>query len=186
MRPLDRLLQRWRIRRAARWLPPGAAVLDVGCADGALFAHLGDRLGAGSLGIEPTLAAPRAVGADGRAELRPGLVPDAVPPGRTFDAATMLAVLEHVPPDAQRPLADALARLVRPGGVLVITVPAPAVDAILAGLRALRLVDGMALEEHWGFEPRDVGRVFGGAEWRVERHATFQLGLNHLFVLKRV
>lgn len=186
MRALDRVLQRWRLRRAARRLPAGAAVLDVGCADGALFTYLGDRLGAGSLGVEPTLAAPRRVGVDGRGELRPGLVPDAVPAGRTFDAATMLAVLEHVPPDAQRPLADALARLVRPGGVLVITVPAPAVDAILVVLRALRLVDGMALEEHWGFEPRDVPRVFAAPAWRVERHEPFQLGLNHLFVVRRL
>lgn len=180
MRPLDRVLQRWRIARARPWLPAGAAVLDVGCADGALFRHLA-HLGPG-LGVEPSLAAPRTVG---RSELRPGLVPDAVPPGRTFDAVTLLAVLEHVPAPAQRPLADACARLVRPGGVAVITVPAPAVDAVLAVLRRLRLVDGMSLEEHYGFEPDDVPRVFAGPCWELVRHQPFQLGLNHLFAFRR-
>lgn len=181
MRTLDRVLQRWRIARAAPWLPDGAEVLDVGCADGALFRQLGCRLGAG-LGVEPALDAERTVG---RSELRPGHVPDAVPPGRTFDAVTMLAVLEHVPAPAQRALADACARLVRPGGVAVVTVPAPAVDRVLAVLRALRLVDGMSLQEHYGFEPGDVPPLFAGPAWRPLRHQPFQLGLNHLFVFRR-
>ncbi|HEY0777595.1 MAG TPA: class I SAM-dependent methyltransferase [Gemmatirosa sp.] len=180
MRFLDRVLQRWRIARASPWLAPGAEVLDVGCADGALFRHL-RRLGAG-LGVEPTLAAPRTVG---RSELRPGLVPDAVPPGRTFDAVTLLAVLEHVPTASQRSLAEACAALVRPGGVAIVTVPAPAVDHVLAVLRRLRLVDGMSLEEHFGFEPDDVPRVFAAPHWHLVRHQRFQLGLNNLFVFER-
>lgn len=180
MRLLDRLLQRWRIARARPWLRPGAEVLDVGCADGALFRNL-RHLGPG-LGVEPTLDAPRVVG---RSELRPGLVPDAVPPGRTFDAVTLLAVLEHVPATAQRALADACTGLVRPGGVAVVTVPAPAVDHVLTVLRALRLVDGMSLEEHFGFEPDDVPRVFAAPHWELVRHRRFQLGLNNLFVFRR-
>ncbi len=180
MRLLDRVLQRWRIARASPWLDAGAEVLDVGCADGALFRHL-RRLGAG-LGVEPTLGATRAVG---RSELRPGLVPDAVPPGRTFDAVTLLAVLEHVPATAQRALADACADLVRPGGVAVVTVPAPAVDHLLALLRHLRLVDGMSLDEHFGFEPDQVPRIFTAPRWELVRHQTFQLGLNNLFVFRR-
>ncbi len=180
MRLLDRLLQRWRIARASAWLPDGATVLDVGCADGALFRQL-RRLGPG-LGVEPTLDAPRTVG---RSELRPGLVPDAVPPGRTFDAVTMLAVLEHVPTMAQHSLAAACAALVRPGGLVVITVPAPAVDRVLAVLRFLRLVDGMSLEEHFGFEPDDVPRIFAAPSWELVRRQSFQLGLNNLFVFRR-
>ena len=181
MRVLDRVLQRWRIVRAASWLPDGADVLDIGWADGALFRHLGRRRGAG-LGVDPTLKYPCTVGA---ASLCPGLVPDAVPLGRRFDAVTMLAVLEHVPAVEQPALANACSRLVRTGGVAVITVPSPAVDAVLAVLGRLRLVDGMSLHEHFGFAPGDVPRVFGDPCWALVRHRRFQLGLNNLFIFRR-
>ena len=52
MKATDRLLQRWRVRHALKWVPDGASVLDVGCADGALFHLVGARIRSG-VGIEP-------------------------------------------------------------------------------------------------------------------------------------
>src|SRR4051794_5418774 len=52
MNATDRLLQRWRVRRALKWVPDGASVLDVGCADGALF-DLGRARIRSGVGIEP-------------------------------------------------------------------------------------------------------------------------------------
>ena len=49
---------------------------------------------------------------------------------------TMLAVLEHVPEDAQAELAAACERILKPGGRVVITVPSPQVDTILERARA--------------------------------------------------
>ena len=63
----------------------------------------------------------------------------------------MLAVLEHVQPAEQPVFAAACAKHLRPGGLLVVTTPAPAVDLILDVLTFLRLIDGMSLEQHYGF-----------------------------------
>lgn len=181
MTPLDRWIQRWRIAKVRRYIAPGARVLDIGCHDGALFDQLGDRVGSG-VGVDPLLER-EASGKNYR--LLPGTFPEALDGGeREFDVITMLAVLEHIPLDRQGPLVDAIREHLRPGGRVVITVPSPFVDRILDVLQALRLVHGMSLEEHWGFEPAMVPEIFSRG-FEPEAARTFQLGLNHLFVFRR-
>jgi hypothetical protein len=69
---------------------------------------------------------------------------------------------------------------------VIVTVPAKAVDHILAVLRFLHLIDGMSLEEHYGFEPDDTtARVFTAPSFRLIHRSRFQAGLNHLFVFER-
>jgi SAM-dependent methyltransferase len=182
MNRVDRLLQQWRIRQAAVWIRDGARVLDVGCFDDSLFRHLGRRLGLGSVGLDPLLAQP----VEGRGfRLVPGQFPSASPGGGPFDAITMLAVLEHVPPGDLARWALACADLLVPGGLVVATVPAPAVDGILDVLMRLRILHGMSVEEHHGFEPETAPRVFGHAGFALARRTRFQFGLNNLFVFMK-
>ena len=47
----DTVLQSWRIRKAAPYIPRGAHVLDIGCSDGALFRALQGRIASG-VGID--------------------------------------------------------------------------------------------------------------------------------------
>ncbi len=118
MKAIDRMLQQWRIAEARPWLEPGMRVLDIGCADGALF-----RLNPGlrdGVGIDPDVAAPQQVGTN---LLLPGLFPEALPDHRPFDAITMLAVLEHVPTHLQDRLARDCFQAIAPGGHLLITSP---------------------------------------------------------------
>ncbi len=182
MKPLDRLLQRWRIAQAARFIPPGAYLLDIGCHDGALFRRLGSRLG-GGVGIDP-LAPATVPGATGFRLVR-GVFPRDLPAGETFDVVTGLAVLEHVPAAEQAGFLAAVAACLRAGGVLLLTVPSPAVDTLLRGLRRVRLADGMSLEEHHGFDPNETPRLGAAAGLQLKRHQRFELGLNHLFVFRR-
>lgn len=183
MKAADRILQRWRIAVAAPWIPTGARVLDVGCADGALFRVLRGKIG-GGVGLDPN--APAAAEHDGVRYIR-GIFPADAPtdPADRFDALTMLAVIEHLPEGSHAAVGEAAARLVREGGRLIATVPEPAVDRIVHLLQRLGLAEGMELHEHHGFGTARTRAIFEPAGFRLLRHRRFQLGLNNLFVFER-
>ena len=69
--------------------------------------------------------------------------------------------------------------------VMIVTVPSPLVDIILALLRFFGLIDAMTLEQHYGFEPRQTVPLFTKAGFRITKHRKFELGLNNLFVFKK-
>jgi SAM-dependent methyltransferase len=179
MRFLDRVLQSWRARVARAWVPAGARVLDIGCHQGEFLQSLGDRIGP-SIGLDP-LAAPERTA---RYELRTGLFTEPSHfDDESFDAVVMLATLEHI--RDKGPLARECFRVLSPGGRLIITVPSTAVDHVVDLLCRLRLADGMSLDEHHGYDPRTTPEVFGRHGFVLERWRRFQLGLNHLFVLRK-
>lgn len=180
MKALDVWLQNWRIDKVRPYLRPGGRVLDIGCADGALFRrvpHLGEYIG-----LDPALSEPV-----DRPPLRliRGLFPGALPNHDPFDAITLLAVLEHVPPEQYPALARECSAHLKPGGYLLITVPSALVDHILHLLHWARLIDGMALEEHHGFSSDRTPSIFAGTDLEFVARKRFQLGLNNLFILRR-
>lgn len=181
MTALDRFLQRWRIAKAVRYLSAGDRVLDVGCHDGTLFRRLRSRL-SGGIGLDPGL--DEAV-TFGTFRLLPGRFPQDLPEGDSFDAITMLAVLEHIQPDDQRAAAAACRRSLHPGGRVIVTVPSPRVDRLVNLFQRLRLADGMALEEHYGFRPEETPELFQAEGFEVQAARRFQLGLNHLYVFRK-
>ncbi|MFL5862173.1 MAG: class I SAM-dependent methyltransferase [Solirubrobacteraceae bacterium] len=101
-------------------LPAGARVLDAGCGSGRTLQELVDygevsgiELNADAAGI----ARDRNLG-----EVREGRLEELPWDDETFDLVTCLDVIEHVPDDAAA-LAE-IRRVCRPGGWLLITVPA--------------------------------------------------------------
>jgi hypothetical protein len=181
MKQLDRFIQRWRMRQAMRFIPANARVIDVGAHQGELFEALGSRLDEG-FGVEPLCQSKMQAA---KFLIVPGFFPASRPVENNWNAVTMLAVLEHIPRVAQPALAQACHELLSPGGRVIITVPSKAVDYILAVLRGLRLIDGMSLEEHYGFEPADTENIFSAPRFRLIHRSKFQCGLNHLFVFER-
>jgi len=177
---LDKILQRWRIAKARPFLPHQGRVLDIGSADGALFRQV-DVLGSGCLGIDPTLRE----NVEGKGyRLIAGEFPRDMPPVQPFAAITMLAVLEHFPAIAYDALVEGCRRFLEPGGRIIITVPSPAVDHVLKVLGALRLVHGMSLEQHHGYQVHQTTKIFCLPAFQLVHHSGFQLGLNHLFVFE--
>jgi len=182
MKAIDSFLQKWRMQVAMRQLPRQVKLIDVGAHNGELFEALGTQLVEG-FGIEPLLPFrtqfPKYC-------LEPGYFPQVHPEKGGWDAITLLAVLEHIQPSQQKSLADACWEILRPGGLVIITVPSPSVDSLLFVLKSMKLIDGMSLEEHFGFQPEDAKRIFSKPRFRLIQHKRFQMGLNHLFVFSKL
>jgi SAM-dependent methyltransferase len=104
--------------RALAECPPGA-VLDVGCGRGDLGAALARR-GWRVAGIDPSPSAC-AIARTRGVEAEIGTLDSVRPDAASFDAVVMSHSLEHVP-DPRAELSRVL-RVLRPGGLVVISVP---------------------------------------------------------------
>jgi 2-polyprenyl-3-methyl-5-hydroxy-6-metoxy-1,4-benzoquinol methylase len=180
MKKFDRFLQKYRIWKASPYILPGRSVLDIGCHDGTLFRELGERISHG-VGIDPLEPSSWV---DDRFLRIVGSFPDDVPELGEFDVITMLAVLEHFPDDKIETLPCHIARFLKPGGLLVITIPSPRVNDILALLKWMRVIEGMSLEEHHGLTVDTVLTVFS-QYFELKVRKSFQFGLNNLLVYQK-
>jgi hypothetical protein len=182
MKSADRILQQWRIHKILPYLKPNDRVLDIGSAQGALFARA-PWLASSSVGIDPALAVQ--VETNGYV-LIPGFFPQDMPQVKPFAVIVMLAVLEHFSETQYPTLADGCARFLVRGGLLLITVPSPFVDTMLKWLKAFRVLYGMSLEEHHEYNVEQTPRIFAKPSFELMHRKTFQFGLNNLFVFRRL
>ena len=142
---LERALASLRARRANLLLAgasDGGTVVDVGC------------------GVPPAFLlstrAARKIGIDLRDGACPGVEmvrcdvgaePLPLPDG-CADALTALAMVEHLPETALEPFLRETRRVLRPGGVLVLTTPVPRAGPVLRCLAALGLVSPVEIGDH--------------------------------------
>ena len=182
MKSLDRYLQNVRIKQAKRFIQKNDSVLDIGSVDGIMFEQWRGYISKG-IGVDPTL--DKEIKTDFYS-LYPGYFPEACPKGEQFNAITLLAVLEHIPTAQQSQLAVNCHNYLLPKGRLIITVPSPQVDQILEILLKLKLIEGMSLEEHYGYKPEDTERIFAAPLFSILHKEKFQLGLNNLFVFEKI
>lgn len=182
MKTLDRYLQNVRIKQAKKFIRKNDSVLDIGSVDGVMFEQWKGYISKG-IGVDPTLT--QKITTDFY-ELYPGYFPEACPKDEQVNAITLLAVLEHIPTQQQDQLARDCWQYLLPKGKLIITVPSPRVDQILEILLKLKLIEGMSLEEHYGYKPEDTERIFALPLFKLLHKEKFQLGLNNLFVFEKI
>jgi SAM-dependent methyltransferase len=177
----DYLIQLWRMRVAARWIPPGSRILDIGCHQGEFLSWLGNKITA-SVGFDPLCR--ETMNAGGHRFYNQYFDENLPFASGSFDIISLLATIEHI--NDKSLIARESARLLRHGGRVIITVPSPLVDKILDVLIRIHIVDGMSLEEHHGFLPDDLSGIFIPAGFRLKKRQKFQFGLNNLYIFERL
>ncbi|QCB46343.1 hypothetical protein [Hydrogenophaga sp. PAMC20947] len=185
MKFLDKFIRQWRVKVAMNSIRGGpTGVFDIGCDDCYLLNLLDNgenRLG----GCDPRLTTQAP---SDRFKLFKGYFPSAVEGidfCDTYDAIFALAVFEHFSEDDLIKSSQRISEMLTDNGRLIVTVPHPFVDKILDALVFFRLIEGQALEEHHGFDPESLVEILS-KHLRLESKRTFQLGLNNIFVFKKI
>lgn len=183
---LEGFLARQRSHRARSLIPPSASagrVLDIGCGSYPLFlvgSDFAEKYGLDRVAVR----LPDEVRA---ANLK--LLEYDVQTGRElpfpadhFDVVTMLAVFEHLEPSVLTRLLAEVRRVLKPGGIYVLTTPAHWTHWLLNLLGRLRLVSHEEVEEHQGSYRHSVIRSYlegaGFASGRI-RTGYFEAGMNN-------
>lgn len=141
-------------------LPAGAQVLDAGCGSGRTMQELTSYGQVRGIELSPEaaeLARRRAHG-----EVKIGRLEELPWESDTFDVVTCLDVIEHTPND--RLTLTELQRVTRPGGFLLVTVPA---------YPALWSYHDEANHHYRRYSRRMLRASATGAGWRVERMTSF-------------
>ena len=181
---LEPLLRRMRI---AQVLPvvrrhADCRLLDVGCGWEARFLRA----------VEPHIA--RGVGIDFKAPplatakltTITATLSDTLPfADASFDVVTLLAVLEHL--GEPRRMVEEIARVLRPGGQVVLTVPSHAAKPVLEFLAyRVHVVSEAEIRDHKRYYGAgDLRALLQGTGLAIERHRYFQLGMNNFLVATR-
>ncbi|MBX7259155.1 MAG: class I SAM-dependent methyltransferase [Candidatus Hydrogenedentes bacterium] len=98
-----------------------------------------------------------------------------------FDVVTMLAVFEHIEPRALTLLTAEIHRILKPGGVYILTTPNAGTESILSVLSFLGLVSSEEVGEHKDSYSRESVRARlreGGFAADAIQTGLFEFGLN--------
>jgi ubiquinone/menaquinone biosynthesis C-methylase UbiE len=151
-------------------LQPGEAVLDVGCGTGALAMEASRRVGATGrvCGIDPgpkqiTRAHSKAERASLPIDFQVGVIEHLAFPNHSFDVVLSTLVMHHLPDDLKHLGLAEIARVLRPGGRLVIVdfkrAEAEPRQPAQLGAGSLGLQDLPALLQEAGFEHLESGEI---------------------------
>ena len=98
-----------------------------------------------------------------------------------FDAVSLLAVVEHLNPDSMAALFTECRRVLRPGGMVILTTPAAWSDGLLHVMAHLNLVSAEEIHEHaFAYTLPLIGWHFGqaGFEMKKLKFGYFEFMLN--------
>ena len=98
-----------------------------------------------------------------------------------FDVVTMLAVFEHIEPGRLVRLVADIRRVLKPGGVYILTTPAAWADSLLHVMAKLKIVDPVLFAEHKdAYTPAKIAAILqrGGFSGGELRFGYFELFMN--------
>ncbi len=183
---LEPFLARKRASMANALIPApsrSGRILDVGCGSSPFF--LQNTQFAEKFGVDK-MAAPGVLqngsGPGIRLEKLDVYESDSLPfEGDTFDVVTMLAVFEHIRVDRLIGLITDIHRVLKPGGVYVMTTPSGWTGPILDTLKFLRLVSPEEINEHEdSYSVKKIKAIMAKTPFAPDRtrYGYFELGMN--------
>lgn len=187
---LEGFIARRRMNAALRAIPQrlhGAEILDVGCGSHPFFllaAPFSRKVGVDQ--IEPAAGAAHPGLELSRLSLNGDVrlpFPDA-----GFACVSSLAVIEHLEPAGLPDLLAEIRRVLKPGGLLILTTPHAFADGILRFLARMGLVSKEEIDEHKSlFHHRHIRGLLAQAGFPAgkTRVSGFLMGLNILAVAEK-
>ncbi len=183
---LEPFLARKRYRLAQSLIPSdrrNGCIVDIGCGTSPLFlasSDFAEKIGLDksfNSGIVESFAGPNFRLIEHDIEQVGELPLDS----NSSDVVTMLAVIEHVEPHRLKFLLAEIYRILKPGGVYILTTPAPWTDGLLRIMARMKLVSSVEIDEHKdAYDRASIFAMLVVAGFREEnlRGGYFELGLN--------
>jgi cyclopropane fatty-acyl-phospholipid synthase-like methyltransferase len=175
---LDLFICRWRSDIVRRFIRPGSTLLDFGCGHQALFLQSVQQDIKQGIGLDYDAAPGRPAE---NLEIQNFHFKDRFEfADQTFDHVTILAVLEHIPPDQVGVLFREFHRILKDDGQVLLTTPTPASKPLLEFLAfKLKIISGPEIADHKHYYSQaDLRSLAERAGFVCRAYRTFQLGLN--------
>jgi SAM-dependent methyltransferase len=181
---MEPVLARMRTQRANQLIPPElrkGRILDIGCGSFPYFlSHTAfeEKFAVDQLPMPHETAARNKIEFF---ELNLNEEPHLPFQGEYFEVVTLLAVVEHLDPTSMAQLFQESCRVLKPGGMVILTTPAAWSDGLLKLMARLRLVSAEEIHEHaFAYTLPLLGWHFGQAGFQMSklRFGYFELMLN--------
>lgn len=183
---LEEFLARRRAAMVERLIPTGhrtGCIVDIGC--GSYPAFLKETTFSRKVGLDRALdqRLVEEFAAKGLCLIQHDLERDPVLPleNESSDVVMMTAVVEHLRPDTVPLLLSEIFRVLKPGGLCIITTPAPWTQALLGCMAKVRLVSSDEIEEHQAsYDCKALRSLLASAGFPAKglRGGRFELGMN--------
>lgn len=172
----EKILSDLRFAKIARHIPPNARVLDLGCGyNGNLLQKIRRKISGGA-GLD--ISVNREI-EDSKISLIAHDLNNPLPfSDSEFDVVSSLANLEHLhqPEDSLKEIQ----RVLKPGGILLLTTPSVCAKPILETLAFLRIVSREEIRDHKNyFNKKILTDLCKKAGFASISHSYFQFGMNN-------
>lgn len=171
---LESILQELRIWKISPFLPKGGVLVDVGCDDPQVLINKVRSQMKLCVGIDIVVTPKKFENVE---LLQQDLQKKIQYPSDSADAVTMLAVLEHMK-HPQDMLREAF-RILKKGGVLLVTVPSPASQKVLEIAAPLKIVRQEMIDQHENyFTLEDLRSIAKSAGFQTIHVEHWEFGVN--------